>query len=115
MGIIHLNPFGSAGDERLERSDVRGGDRPSGASFASRSFALGCSGAAATAHPLATLTAIETLQRGGSAVDAAPPPLRPPPWTSVERLTRGGRCGDARLAAGACLGFLEPTGSGLGG
>jgi gamma-glutamyltranspeptidase / glutathione hydrolase len=90
MDIIHLNPFGSAGDERLERSDVRGGDRPSGASFASRSFALGCSGAAATAHPLATLTAIETLKRGGSAVDAA-------------------------VAASACLGFLEPTGSGLGG
>jgi gamma-glutamyltranspeptidase / glutathione hydrolase len=74
----------------LQRSDVRGGDRPSGASFASRSFALGCSGAAATAHPLATLTAIETLRRGGTAADAA-------------------------VAAGSCLGFLEPTGSGLGG
>jgi len=80
----------SPGDERYERPDVRGGDRPSGASFASRSFALGRSGAAGTAHPLATLTAIETLKRGGSAVDAA-------------------------VAAAACLGFLEPTGSGLGG
>jgi gamma-glutamyltranspeptidase / glutathione hydrolase len=78
------------GDERYDRPDVRCGDRPSGASFASRSFALGRSGAAGTAHPLATLTAIETLKRGGGAVDAA-------------------------VAAAACLGFLEPTGSGLGG
>jgi gamma-glutamyltranspeptidase/glutathione hydrolase len=78
------------GAERLERFDVRAGDRPAGASFASRSAALGHSGAAGTAHPLATLTAIETLKRGGSAADAA-------------------------IAAAACLGFLEPTGSGLGG
>jgi gamma-glutamyltranspeptidase/glutathione hydrolase len=76
--------------ERYERYDVRGGDRPAGASFASRSAVYGCSGAAGTAHPYATMTAIETLKRGGSAADAA-------------------------VAAAACLGFLEPTGSGLGG
>jgi len=80
----------SAGEERYERWDLRGGDRPAGASFASRSAAFGTSGAAASAHPLATLSAIEILKRGGSAADAA-------------------------VAAGACLGFLEPTGSGLGG
>jgi gamma-glutamyltranspeptidase/glutathione hydrolase len=51
---------------------------------------MGRSGAAGTAHPIATLTAIEILKRGGSAADAA-------------------------VAANACLGFLEPTSCGLGG
>ena len=82
--------FQREGAERYERYDVRAGDRPAGASFASRSAVYGCSGAAGTAHPYATQTAIEILKRGGSAADAA-------------------------VAAAACLGFLEPTGSGLGG
>ncbi len=85
-----LPKFQSAGAERFLRPDVHAGDRPSGASFASRSAAMGRSGAAGTAHPLATLTAIEMLRRGGSAADAA-------------------------VAANACLGFLEPTSCGLGG
>jgi gamma-glutamyltranspeptidase/glutathione hydrolase len=78
------------GQELFERPDVHAGDRPSGASFASRSPALGCSGAAATAHPLATQAAIDILKREGSAVDAA-------------------------VAANAVLGFVEPVSSGLGG
>ncbi len=78
------------GEERFVRPDVHAGDRPSGATFATRSPALGLNGAAGTAHPLATQTAIAMLKRGGSAVDAA-------------------------IAANAVLGFVEPVSCGLGG
>jgi len=85
-----LPKFQAAGEARFVRPDVHAGDRPAGASFTTRSPALGCSGAAGTAHPLATQAAIEMLKKGGSAVDAA-------------------------VAANAVLGLVEPTSSGLGG
>jgi gamma-glutamyltranspeptidase/glutathione hydrolase len=66
------------------------GERVSGESFATRSPVIGAHGAAATAHPLATQTAIAVLQSGGSAVDAA-------------------------IAANAMLGLVEPVACGVGG
>ena len=83
-------PVWKSGEDRFVRPDVRAGDRPVGASFASRTAAFGLNGAAATAHPLATQAGIDILKAGGSAVDAA-------------------------IAINACLGFLEPTANGIGG
>ncbi|MFP5266268.1 MAG: gamma-glutamyltransferase, partial [Acidobacteriota bacterium] len=64
-GPEELPKYQPAGAERFVRPDVHAGDRPAGASFASRSAALGCSAAAGTAHPLATQTAIAMLKKGG--------------------------------------------------
>ncbi len=88
-GSLALAPFQSAQAQTTQNAGiVRPGDRIAGPAFATRSPAYGMNGAAATAHPIATQIAIDTLKQGGTAVDAA-------------------------IAANAALGLLEPTGNGI--
>ena len=65
-------------------------DRVTGALFATRSEVIAPHAMAATSHPLATQIALETMKKGGNAIDAA-------------------------IAANAALGLMAPTGNGIGG
>jgi len=69
---------------------VLAADRVTGETFATRSDVIAPHAMAATSHPLATQIALDTMKKGGNAVDAA-------------------------IAANAALGLMEPTGNGIGG
>ena len=69
--------------------ETGGGDRLTGPDYA-RSPVIAEHGIAATSQPLASQIAVNTLQKGGSAVDAA-------------------------IAANAALGLMEPTGGAMEG
>jgi gamma-glutamyltranspeptidase/glutathione hydrolase len=90
LGVALLSTSAGAQDAPARDPNFGRGERVSGQSFASRSPVVAPHAAAATAHPLATQTAIDIMRNGGTAIDAA-------------------------IAANAMLGLVEPTANGIGG
>lgn len=74
----------------LITSSINAADRVTGQTYAMRSPVLSTQAMAATSQPLATQVALDIMQQGGNAIDAA-------------------------IAANAVLGLVEPTGNGIGG
>ncbi|MDE3213698.1 MAG: gamma-glutamyltransferase, partial [Bacteroidota bacterium] len=54
----------------LSAGTLQAQDRLTGEPFATRSVVMAPHGMACTSHPLATMAAIDILQKGGNAIDA---------------------------------------------
>jgi gamma-glutamyltranspeptidase/glutathione hydrolase len=88
--LLAMLGFGPVHAQDHPLADVGPGDRYFPPHFLQRSAAVAPHAMAATSHPLATQVALDVMRRGGNAFDAA-------------------------IAANAAIGFLEPTGNGIGG